>query len=121
MRCLPTNDARTVIVVADWHVEWYKTEGPSLYQGLAALDCPLCRQPVGFQGGKIGPAPAGAPMMRRDADQAAQWVASQAISAGETLQGDTSAAGAEIQYAAYWTPQVVQQADARRRAKQGGP
>ena len=28
-------------LVADWHVEWYKTEGPSLYQGLAALDCPL--------------------------------------------------------------------------------
>ena len=25
-------------LVADWHVEWYKTEGPSLFQGLAALD-----------------------------------------------------------------------------------
>ena len=37
-------------LVADWHVEWYKTEGPSLYQGLVALDCPLCRQPAGFQG-----------------------------------------------------------------------
>src|SRR5262245_20195304 len=27
-------------VVADWHVEWYKTEGPSLYRGLAALNGP---------------------------------------------------------------------------------
>ncbi len=35
--------------VEDWHVEWYMTEGPALYQGLAAMDCPLCGQPVGFQ------------------------------------------------------------------------
>ena len=108
-------------LVADWHVEWYKTEGPSLYQGLAALDCPLCRQPVGFQGGKIGPAPPGVPLITRQADQAAEWAASQAISAGGTLQGYTSVAGAGAQYAAYWTPQEVLQADAHRRAKQGGP
>jgi hypothetical protein len=108
-------------LVADWHVEWYKTEGPALYQGLAALDCPLCRQPVGFQGGKIGPAPPGVPLITRHADQAAQWAASQAISAGGTLQGYTSVAGAGAQYAAYWTAQEVRQADANRRAKQGGP
>ena len=108
-------------LVADWHVEWYKTEGPSLYQGLAALDCPLCRQPVGFQGGKIGPGPPGVPLVRRHAEQAALWAASQAISAGGTLQGYTSVAGAGAQYAAYWTPQEVLQADAHRRAKQGGP
>ncbi len=82
-------------LVADWHIEWYKTEGPSLYQGLAAIDCPLCRQPVGFQGGKIGPAPAGVPMARRHAEQAALWAASQAISAGGTLQGYTSVAEQE--------------------------
>jgi hypothetical protein len=108
-------------LVADWHVECYKTEGPALYRGLAALDCPLCRQPVGFQGGKIGPAPPGVPLARRHADQAAKWAASQAVSAGGTLQGYTSAAGAGAQYAGYWTPQEVQQADANRRAKQGGP
>ena len=108
-------------LVADWHVEWYKTEGPSLYQGLAALDCPLCRQPVGFQRGKIGPAPAGVPVVRRHAEQAALWAASQAISAGGTLQGYTSVAGAGVQYAAYWTQQEVRQADAHQRAKQGGP
>jgi len=28
----------------DWHVEWYKTEGAALYRGLAAMDCPICRQ-----------------------------------------------------------------------------
>jgi hypothetical protein len=108
-------------LVGDWHVEWYKTEGPSLYQGLAALDCPLCRQLVGFRGGRIGPAPPGVPLITRHADQAAQWAASQAISAGGTLQGYTSVAGAGVQYADYWTPQEVWQVDAHQRAKQGRP
>ena len=66
-------------LVADWHVEWYTTEGPSLFRGLAALDCPLCRQPVGFQRGKISPAPPGVPLVTRHAQQAALWAASQAI------------------------------------------
>jgi hypothetical protein len=108
-------------MVADWHVEWYKTEGPSLYRGLAALDCPLCRQPVGFQGGKIGRAPPGAPLVRRYADQAAEWSASQAVSAGGTLQGYTSVAGAGAQYAGYWALQDIRQADANQQAKRGGP
>jgi hypothetical protein len=107
--------------VQDWHVEWYKTEGPLLYKGLAALDCPLCRQPVGFQGGKIGPAPLGVPLVRRHVDQAAAWAASQAVSAGGTLQGYTSAAGAGAQYAGYWTPQEIRQADADEQARQRRP
>jgi hypothetical protein len=85
------------------------------------MDCPLCRQPVGFQQGKIGPAPPGVPVVRRSADQAAQWAASQAISAGGTLQGYTSAAGAGAQYANYWTAQEIQQADANAQSKQQGP
>jgi hypothetical protein len=108
-------------LVADWHVEWYKSEGPSLYMGLVALDCPLCRQPVGFQGGKIGPAPSGAPLAARHAEQAAQWAAAQAVSAGGTLQGYTSVPGAGAQYAGYWTPHEVQQADAHQQAQKGGP
>src|SRR5262249_46287002 len=39
----------------------------------------------------------------------------------EQLFGYTSGAGAGAQYAGYWTPQEVRQADADRRAKQGGP
>lgn len=92
-----------------------------LYRGLAALDCPLCRQPVGFQGGKIGPAPPSAPLVRRHADQAAAWAASPAVSAGGALLGYTSTAGAGAQYAGYWPPQEIQQADAGQRAKHGGP
>jgi hypothetical protein len=108
-------------LVEDWHVEWYKTEGPSLYLGLMTLDCPLCREPVGFQRGKIGPAPTGVPLVMRQADQAAQWAASQAISAGGTLQGYTSMSGAGVQYARYWTQQEVRQADVHQQAKHGGP
>jgi len=108
-------------IVEDWHVEWYKTEGPLLYKGLAAMDCPLCGQPVGFQQGKIGPAPPAVPLVRRHADKAAEWAASQAVSAGGTLQGYLSVAGAGTQYAGYWTPQEVRQADATEQAKKGGP
>ena len=107
--------------VEDWHVEWYKTEGPTLYQGRAAMDCPLCGQPVGFQQGKIGPAPSGVPLVRRHADKAAEWAASQAVLAGATLLGYTTAAGAGSQYANYWTFQELRQADADERAKKRGP
>jgi hypothetical protein len=108
-------------LVVDWHIEWYKTEGPALYQGLAALDCPLCRQPVGFKGGRIGPVSTGVPTITRHAEQAARWAASQAIAAGRTLQGYLSVPGAGSQYVSYWTAQEVLQADLHQRAKQGGP
>src|SRR5262249_57952156 len=56
--------------VEDWHVEWYPTEGPLLYKGVAAMDCPLCRQPVRFQYGKIGLAAPRVPQVRRPAERA---------------------------------------------------
>src|SRR5260370_41995191 len=108
-------------IVEDWHVEWYKTEGPTLYRGPAAMDCPLCGQPVGFQQGKIGLAPPGVPLVRRYADKAAEWAAAQALSAGGTLQGYLAAAKAGAQYAGYWTRQEVLQADANEQAKNRGP
>jgi hypothetical protein len=99
-------------VVDDWHIEWYKSEGPSLYNGLVAMDCPLCGSLVGFEQGKIGPAPPGAPLVRRNADQAAQWAAAQALSAG-----GLAASGAGTQYAIYWSQHEVQQADAKESEK----
>ena len=107
--------------VEDWHVEWYSAEGPALYQGRASMDCPLCRQAVGFQQGKIGRAPLGTPVVRRYADKAAEWAASQAVSSGGTLQGYLAAPGAGAQYASYWSPQEIRQADADEQAKQKGP
>ena len=107
--------------VEDWHVEWYKTEGPALYKGLAALDCPLCGQLVGFQRGRIGPAPPGVSLVRRYADRAAEWAPLGAKYAGGTLQGYISTPGPGSQYANYWTPQEVQQADSYEEAKKQGP
>ena len=108
-------------VVEDWHIEWYKSEGPLLYNGLAAMDCPLCGQPVGFRQGKIGPAPPGVPLVRRYADKAAEWAPLGAKYAGGTLHEYASAAGPGNQYASYWTGQQVQQADSNERAKRQGP
>src|ERR1700722_16738887 len=107
--------------VEDWHVEWHKTEGPALYKGLVALDCPSCGQPVGFQQGRIGPAPPGVPLVRRCADRAAEWASLGAKDAGGRLDGYISTSGPGRQYANYWTRQEVQQADANERAKQQGP
>jgi hypothetical protein len=107
--------------VQDWHIEWYKTEGPALCRGLAAMDCPLCGQAVGLQQGLIGPAPPGVPLVRRYAEKAAEWAFCQAVADGGTLQGYTSSAGAGGQYADYWTPQEIRQADADEQAMNRGP
>src|SRR5437867_3048230 len=108
-------------IVEDWHVEWYKTEGPALYKGLTAMDCPLCGQPVGFQQGRIGLAPPGVPLVRRYADKAAEWAWLGAQYAGGTLRGYTSTAGSGNQYVNYWTPQEVQQADSNQQTRNQGP
>ena len=92
-----------------------------LYQGLAAMDCPLCGQAVGFLRGTFGPAPAGVPVVKRSADKAAEWAVSQAVVAGGTLQGYTSWPGAGSQYANYWSLQEIQRADAAQRTKNQGP
>jgi hypothetical protein len=105
------------LVIADWHVEWFESEGPLLYRGLAAMDCPSCRGPVGFKQGKIGLAPQGSPVVTRSVEKAAEWAAFQAVSAGGTLQGYLAGGGAGMQYANYWTKQDVLDADTNQKAK----
>src|SRR5438552_1365421 len=107
--------------VQDWHVEWYKSEGPMLFQGRAAMDCPLCGQPVGFRQGRIGPGPPGDPLVRRYAERAAEWALLGAKYAGGTLQGNISISGPGSQYANYWNSQKVLRADSNERAKKQGP
>jgi hypothetical protein len=109
------------VMVHDWHVEWYETERPALYQGLAAMDCPVCGQPVGFQKNTISPAPFGVPVARRSVAKAAEWAALGAQHVGGTLHGYVSTLGAGAQYANYWTAREVQDADANEKAKQQGP
>jgi hypothetical protein len=108
-------------IVEDWHVEWHETEGPALYKGLAAMDCPLCGQPVGFQQGKIIPAPVGVPLVRRSADKAAEWAPLGAKYAGGNLFGYISTVGPGSQYAKYWTLQEVLQADSNQKSKKQVP
>jgi len=108
-------------IIHDWHVEWHETEAPALYRGLAAMDCPLCRRPVGFQQEKIGVAPLGVPLVRRSVDKAAEWAQLGAKYAGGTLSGYVSTAGPGSQYANYWNPQDVQRADSYQKVKKQVP
>jgi hypothetical protein len=108
-------------LIEDWHLEWYRTEGPQLFRGLAAMDCPLCGSAVGYQQGRIGPVPAGAPLVKRDAEKAAEWASFGAKYAGGTLSGYVSTPGPGSQYANYWSVQEVQQADSKELARQQGP
>jgi len=85
------------------------------------MDCPLCKQPVGFLQGVIGLAPSGVPLVKRSSEKAAEWAASQAVAAGGTLQGYLSSAAAGMQYAGYWSAQEIQQADVNEQAKRQGP
>lgn len=107
-------------LIADWHVEWYKTEGSALFRGSLAMDCPLCGQAVGFHQGRIGPAPSGVPLVKRSVERA-EWAPLGANYAGGTLQGYVSTAGPGSQYANYWTPREIDQADANELAKTKGP
>jgi hypothetical protein len=109
------------VLIQDWHIEWYKTEGPLIYKGLAAMDCPVCGHTVGYPQGRIGPVPPTVPTVRRYIDKAARWAMLGAQYAGGTLQGYLSTAGPGSQYATYWSPLDVQQADADEQAKQQGP
>jgi hypothetical protein len=108
--------------VQDWHFEWYdKSEQSTIYRGLAAMDCPLCGELVGYQQTTIGPAPVGIPVVKRRSAKAAEWANSQALHAGGTLQGYVSTPGAGAQYAGYWPAQEILQADADEAAKNQGP
>jgi endogenous inhibitor of DNA gyrase (YacG/DUF329 family) len=119
MTAMPPNEDCPVCgqKIEDWHVEWYKAERAAIYKGLAAMDCPLCGEPVGFQQGNIGPAPAGVPLLRRSVAKAAEWAVLGAAYAGGTLAGYVSTPGAGNQYASYWGALEIQHADANEKAK----
>jgi len=108
-------------MIEDWHVEWYETEQSALYQGLAAMDCPLCGQSVGFHKGTVGPAAAGVPLVKRHAHKAAEWATLGAAYGGGTLSGYLSNAGPGAQYANYWPILEVHLADQDEKAKNQGP
>jgi hypothetical protein len=96
-------------LVEDWHFEWCPDGAPPLfYQGKAVTDCPLCHKPVSYQGGTLSvPAVASLPLLQRGAKKAAIW----AKNNGTTLEKYIQGVSAGQQYAGYFTPAEIQQAD----------
>jgi hypothetical protein len=97
----------------DWHNEWYDGgQRRAIYCGQAAMDCPLCQRPVlWFQSRDIAAPPANAPpVYQRSAILAAQWVPIREASC-INLAGYIANHPAGQQYAGYWPPGEIQQAD----------
>ena len=101
-------------LILDWHNEFYDREQRrAIYRGQAAMDCPLCRQPVlWFESRDIAAPPVNAqvPVYRRSAAIAAQWVPIRET-ACINLAGYIANHPAGQQYGGYWQPSEVQQAD----------
>lgn len=98
----------------DWHNKFYEGEQRrAIYRGQAAMDCPLCGQPVlWFESSELAvpAAEVQLPVFRRLASIAAQWVPIREA-AFVNLAGYVANHTAGQQYNAYWQPGEVQQAD----------
>lgn len=101
-------------LIRDWHNEWHTlAERRAIYNGHAAMDCPLCRQPVlWFQSRDLAGLAGNAPLQiyRRSAILAAQWVPIREATSGN-LAGYLRTHPAGQQYAGYWQASEIQQAD----------
>jgi hypothetical protein len=101
-------------LILDWHNEWYDGEQRrTIYSGQAAMDCPLCRQPVlWFESRRIAAPPANAqvPVYHRSAIIASQWVPIREPTCAN-LAGYIVHHPAGQQYSSYWPHSEVQQAD----------
>jgi hypothetical protein len=101
-------------LIFDWHNEWYDaSQRRAIYDGQAAMDCPLCRQAVRwFESRDIATAPASSqqPVYQRSASLAAQWVTVRETTC-VNLAGYVAKHPAGQQYAGYWQQSDVEQAD----------
>src|SRR5437899_2977015 len=101
-------------LILDWHNEWYNAgERAAIFKGQAAMDCPLCRQPVlWFESRDIAAPLANAQpsVCERLATLAAQWVPIREPTC-VNLAGYIANHPAGRQYAGYWPASEVQQAD----------
>ena len=85
-RAMPPNEPcpHCSELILDWHNEWYDgAQRRAIYIGLAAMDCPLCRQPVLWLKSRDVTAPAvnsQATVHHRLAVLAAQWAPIRGIS-----------------------------------------
>ena len=101
-------------LVQDWHNGWYDlVQRRAIYRGQAAMDCPLCRQPVLWFQSRDLAAPASSVHMqtyKRSANLAAQWVPIREATFGN-LHGYIGNHPAGQQYGGYWQTSEIQQAD----------
>ncbi|MCI0682448.1 MAG: hypothetical protein L0Y71_10105 [Gemmataceae bacterium] len=101
-------------LILDWHNEWYDAaQRRAIYNGQAAMDCPLCRRAVlWFESRDIAAPPANAqmPVYERSAILAAQWVPIREPACAN-LAGYIATHPAGQQYSAYWPQTEIQQAD----------
>src|SRR5262245_52967604 len=103
-------------LIRDWHNEWYETtQRMAIFRGQAAMDCPLCRQPVLWvQSRNITSPPSGQqlPVYERSAAIAAQWVPIREPNF-TNLAGYIANHPAGQHYRGYWTQGEVDQADGK--------
>lgn len=101
-------------LILDWHNEWYNAvERMTIYRGQAAMDCPLCRQPVvWFESREIAAASMDGDLdvHQRSVLLAAQWVPIREPSC-QNLAGYVASHPAGQQYRGYWQDDDLQQAD----------
>src|SRR5690242_4016094 len=101
-------------LIRDWHNEWYEfAQRRAIYSGHAAMDCPLCRQPVIWFQSRDLTAPAGdtqVQIYKRSAIIAAQWVPIREATCGN-LAGYIGSHPAGQQYGGYWQASEIQKAD----------
>jgi hypothetical protein len=113
-KALPANEKCPMcgVVVEDWHTEWYESsQVRALYQGKAAMDCPVCQQPVGYVGAVVGLAPAGVPVLKRSVTKAADWASDPAH---QTLENYIINQQGK-QYHGYWSDDEIKQADSAQK------
>lgn len=102
-------------IIEDWHFEWCADGAlPQLYQGMAVADCPLCKQPVSYQGGIFSiPTAADLTVMKRQVLKAAKW----AENNQETLEHYLQNVSAGMQHVGQFTAAEIEHADAQVRGR----
>lgn len=94
-------------IVSDWHFEWHTQQDQrDIYDGISAMECPLCRAGVAFDGFAVSEASAGLVPAKRDVAKAAHWARNQNKSLRDYLKTQEGQA-----YVQFWTDDELDAAD----------
>jgi len=101
--------------IPDWHFEWHlRADQAEIVAGSKAMECPVCRAGVAFDGFIVSQAPPDRALAHRDIRQAARWARNQNVSLREYL-GTTE--GRLL--AGFWSDAEIEQADQEAVAQPG--